>query len=131
MEGKDSANKIATQHRLIGSLFAGLARALSARDRALSARRTASLRRVLEAHFVLEEQHYFPRLRAERPDRASDLDRLVEEHVDMRSLAEAILAEFDQDEHQRAEWQEAARVLNALHSLFERHEAAERKVVRA
>jgi hypothetical protein len=63
-------------------------------------------------------------MRDERPDREPDLQRLVEEHVDMRSHAVRISAHLD-----RAEWQAAVQTFDALKSLFHRHEAFERKVV--
>jgi hemerythrin superfamily protein len=124
MTERSSADKIATQHRLIGSLFDGLARALSARDGGRAERKIVGLRRVLDAHFLLEEEHYFPGVRDQRPERASDLDRLVEEHVSMRKRAEEILARLDQ-----AEWQPATESFDALRSLFEDHEASERQLV--
>ena len=123
MAEKTSAHKIATQHQLIGSLFAGLARALSARNGGTAQRKIVGLRRVLDAHFLLEEEHYFPAMRAQQPNRASDLDRLVEEHVSMRKHATEILARLD-----HAEWEQAAGAFNALRSLFQNHEASERQL---
>lgn len=124
MAQKSPAHKIATQHRLIGSLFDGLARALSARDSGTAQRKIVSLRRVLDAHFLLEEEHYFPDMRDQRPDRASDLDQLVEEHVSMRKRAKEILAHLDQ-----AKWEGASGAFDALRSLFDDHEASERHLV--
>ena len=124
MDPKSSAQKIATQHRLIESLFGGLGSALAARDAVHAQPRIAGLGRALDAHFVLEEGHYFPRLRDARPDCGPDLDRLVEEHLAMRSQVEDVSSCLD-----RGDWDAAAGTLAALRSLFERHEAFEREIV--
>ena len=124
MDQKSSAHKIATQHRLIESLFVGLGSTLSVRDEVLARRRSAGLRRALDAHFVLEEDHYFPRLCDARPDRAPDLERLIEEHVTMRSHADDVSAHLD-----RGDWGAAVGTFDALRSLFKQHEAREREVV--
>jgi len=140
MAEKTSAHKIATQHQLIGSLFAGLARALSARNGGTAQRKIVGLRRVLDAHFLLEEEHYFPDMRDQRPDRAADLDRLVEEHVSMRKRAEEILARLGQaksesewetgsESESETDWETAAVAFDSLRSLFEDHEASERQLV--
>jgi hemerythrin superfamily protein len=124
MDGKNVGRKIATQHRLLKSLFEGLGTALSAHDDDSAQRRTAGLRRALDAHFLLEEEHYFPRVRDEQPDRETDLQRLVEDHLTMRSCVEQVSAQLD-----RAEWEAAARTFNDLRARFQRHEASEREIV--
>lgn len=126
MPERSSRDKVATQHQLIESLLRGLATAVASRDAERAGTRHASLSRALDAHFVLEEEHYFPRLREKRPDLAAALDALAEEHAEMRRM----LAELT-DALGAGAWDEAARGATALERCFHGHEETERGVLAA
>jgi len=77
--------RISAQHRQLDDFFAQV---LSALDR--GAVHSASeffvrLSDALEAHLSIEEELYFPSLRALRPSVRDEIDRLCEEHVHIRS----------------------------------------------
>ena len=80
-EPRSVAIKIATQHRLIDSLIGNLAAALDNGALAEAEDRGLRLMRAIEAHFTLEEDHYFPRAEAARAELADKLQVLRAEHV--------------------------------------------------
>lgn len=117
---RDPAHKIATQHRLIESLLAGLRAAVAGGDAARAARSLAGLQRAFRAHFLLEEQHYFPLTREANPGVEPELQRLVEEHRAMLSAIERISGQLEEGAHDGA-----SRALGSLESTLHRHEKAE------
>ena len=117
-------HKVATQHRLIESLLKELARAVSDGDGARSRSRLASLRRALEAHFALEEDHYFPALREARPDLDADLRALEEQHGQLRADLDRIAAGVDEPT-----LEPVRSALGAFDACFRRHEETEGKVL--
>jgi len=80
-EPRSAAKKIATQHRLIDSLVRNLEGALANGVVAEAENRVQRLIHAIEAHFTLEEDHYFPRAEAERPELADEVRALRAEHV--------------------------------------------------
>ena len=62
-----TADKVQTQHQLLKSQLAGAQRAIQGGDGAEAVGRVERLARSLEFHLRLEEEHYFPQLRATRP----------------------------------------------------------------
>lgn len=122
----DVAQRVASQHRIIESLMKGVRGAIAEGDLPRAKGRLVGLKRALDAHFVLEEDHYFPVTRKARPDLGADLEQLAEEHGAMRSALERISGHLDE----RA-WDEAERAVAALDSSFRRHEEFEGKVLRS
>lgn len=120
------SQKVATQHGLIESLLKGLHSAIESADAARAKARLSSLQRALEAHFKLEENHYYPAKRASRPELEADLERLVDEHERCRFELARIDTELD-----AAGWDAAARALAAFDSTLHQHEEFEQKLLGA
>jgi hypothetical protein len=120
----DVAHRVASQHRIIEWRMKGVRAAIAEGDLPQAKGRLAGLKRMLEAHFVLEENHYFPVARKARPGLGADLQRLAEEHGDIRSALERVSGHLEE----RA-WDEARRAVAALDSSFRRHEEFESKVL--
>jgi hemerythrin superfamily protein len=115
----DPAHKIATQHRLIKTLLRGLRSAIADGDASRTKRSLAGLQRALKAHFLLEEEHYFPRTRETRPELETQLRNLAEEHGDMLSSVARISRQLEEDDGIRPD-------LGPFESIFVRHEKIER-----
>lgn len=126
VDERSSARKVATQHHLIESLLRGLRAAVDDRDAERARARRTSVARALDAHFVLEEEHYFPSLREVRPELGSELASLVEEHAAMRGLAETLAAQVE-----AGDWAPATETAASLERTFHRHEKTERGVLEA
>ena len=123
-EERSPARKVATQHQLIESLLKGLRSAVEARDRDRSESRLTGLRRALEAHFVLEEEHYFAAARESHPELEPDLDRLGAEHREMLSRVESLVHDL-----RDLAWDDAGPASASLERFFHRHEEVERKLM--
>lgn len=119
------AHRVEGQHRIIEALVKGVRGAIEAGDLPRATGRLVGLTRALDAHFVLEESHYFPVTRKAHPDLGADLERLVEQHREIRSSLERIADHLDA----RA-WEEAGRAVAALDSSFRSHEDIEAKLLR-
>jgi hypothetical protein len=82
-EPRSVTSKIAIQHRLIDSLIGNLSAALDRGDLAEAEERGLRLVRAVEAHFTLEEDHYFPRAEAARVDLADKVRALRADHAEL------------------------------------------------
>jgi iron-sulfur cluster repair protein YtfE (RIC family) len=88
---RSTADKVQTQHQLLESQLSGARRAIEDGDCTEATNRVERLARSLELHLTLEEEHYFPQLRANRPELAQDFDELLVEHTELRdSLRQAV-----------------------------------------
>jgi hemerythrin superfamily protein len=119
---KDPAHKIATQHRLIKTLLRGLRSAIADGDASRAKRSLAGLQRALKAHFLLEEQHYFPRTREARPELETELRKLAEEHGEMLSSIAWLSSQLEEGDRTR-------QALGSFESAFLRHEKNERELL--
>lgn len=123
---RSSGDKVSTQHRILDTLLRSARKAAGAGDAAAATRKLAGLGRALDAHFVLEEEHYFPTIRRARPDLAEALDTLTEEHVDMRRS----LGEIAERLEARA-FEDATRTLADLDAALRGHEKTEEELLSA
>ena len=119
-EPRSVAIKIATQHRLIDSLIGNLAAALDNGALAEAEDRGLRLMRAIEAHFTLEEDHYFPRAEAARAELADKVQALRAEHVVLgRGLDQTVQHISD------GAIDQARAAFADFHSAFLRHEREE------
>jgi hypothetical protein len=112
--------KVGTQHRVLESLLRSMAAAARDADAVRARERLDRLRRALDAHFVLEEAHYFPERRSTRPDLAPELAALADEHGLMRGELERIGRHVE-----GSAWSDARRAIRALERTFREHERVE------
>lgn len=119
---RSPAHKIATQHRLIKTLLRGLRSAIAEDDADRAKRSLAGLQRALKAHFLLEEQHYFPRTREARPELETELRALTEQHGDMLSRIARLSTQIEEGEG-------VTPALGSFESTFLRHEQTERDLL--
>jgi hemerythrin superfamily protein len=118
------ADKVATQHRLIESLFRGFDSALSSGDGEAVHARLGGLAEALKAHFTLEEDHYFPARRKASPEAAEGLDELTREHTQMLGALETITRQLEADAPGRA-----ADTFRGLVAHFSEHEDREQQLL--
>jgi hypothetical protein len=118
------ADKVAIQHQLIESLFRGFDSALSAGDGAAVRARLGGLVDALEAHFTLEENHYFRARREAHPEAAEGLEALAREHAEMRESLETIARQLEAGAPGRA-----AETFRALVACFAEHEGREQELM--
>ena len=119
-EPRSVASNVATQHRLIDSQLEKVAAALDNSDLADAEVRVPRLLRAVEAHFTLEEDHYFPRAEAARAELADKLRALRAEHMEMRRGLE-LTAQHVRD----GATDQARSAFVELRTLFVRHEREE------
>ena len=87
-EPRSIANKVATQHQLIDSQLRNLAASLDGGLLPEAEKRLQRLMRSLEAHFTLEEEHYFPSAEAERAEVVEAIRSFRADHVELRRSLE-------------------------------------------
>ena len=110
-------DKVDTQHQLLNTQLSGALRAVDGDLQAGAADRVERLARSLELHLTLEEEHYFPELRAAQPGLADEIDRLVKEHAEFRrNMREAIAKAREGDAGG------ASTVLKDFAAAFHQHE---------
>ena len=111
-------HKVATQHQLLKSQLASALRAIEREGN--PADLIERLARSLELHLTLEEEHYFPRKRADQPLLGAEIDRLVVEHADLRRHLRESAERLSEGDSRGAN-----AALTQFQTTFDRHERHE------
>lgn len=119
--------EVVRQHRELDALFGEVREAFAEPDPCAEARRVLRrLSRALDAHFLQEDELYYPAIAALRPDSREQLRALGRSHDEFREELAAIDAELAADRLEPAE-----EAFSRFAEGFARHEAAEERILRA
>jgi hypothetical protein len=117
--------RIATAHRHLDALFVRTLSALRRGEVGPAARDLDGLCEALEAHFLQEENLYYPPIVSLRPDTKVALEAAIHAHAEFRTSLRTIAELLAQGHHA-----EAVRAFDAFTAAFARHEVAEERALR-
>ena len=120
-----AARQIAQQHQHLNELLREIDHALAAGDRARLGKIFAAYRGLVDAHFSLEDEVFFPALHGLHPEHGSELEALSSEHVGFGAQLSRLEADLAADLVDSFE-----RGLRGLVDELNRHETREEKLVR-
>ncbi len=121
-----TARLVGGQHERLAPIFAELNTAVARGDTREAETAAFRLEGAMRAHFLLEEQIFFPALQGLYPDREPELRMLMEDHellrAQLRALIDRILA---------SQLQLAAKSIADCSAALRKHEAREELFVKA
>jgi len=88
---------ISAQHRQLDDFYLRVAAALEGGEAETARAALARFGDALEAHLALEDGLYFPALRGLRPELANDLERLCDEHQQLRERLARVARSIESD----------------------------------
>ena len=86
-----TARLIGGQHERLAPIFSELSAAVARGGTREAETAAFRLEGAMRAHFLLEEQIFFPALQGLYPDRKSELEVLVKDHEHLRALLRALI----------------------------------------
>ncbi len=120
-----TARLIGGQHERLGPIFAELNTAVASGDTREAETAAFRLEGAMRAHFLLEEQIFFPALQSLFPDRIPELMALVNEHGHLRALLRSLI-----DRILASQFQLAAKSIADCSAALLEHEAREEVFVK-
>ncbi len=123
---RQTARLVAAQHERLAPIFAELNTALASGGTREAETAAFRLEGAMRAHFLLEEQIFFPALQGLYPDREPELRMLIKEHESFRAQLRALI-----DQILASQLDLAAKSLADCSAALLKHEAREELFVKA
>ncbi len=114
------------QHERLAPIFAELTTAVASGDTREAETAAFRLEGAMRAHFLLEEQIFFPTFQGLYPDRELELSMLMKDHERLRAELRALI-----DQIHASQLQLAAKSIAACSAALLEHEAREKLFVKA